>query len=534
MKFSLLTLALLLGTFYLHAADKTEIDSKINKVTVFQQGAQISRTGSISLKAGTHELIFPYLAQNLDPSSLQLRSNKSITILSISHSNNFLNEENLPENLQSLQDQVTNLNGKLQRIGAEEEALREEKEMIKANRKIGGDQAVLNAQQLSQVATYFSKRIKEINLLLLDLQDSKQKITEERNRIQKQLQQERQAFSKRTGEVSVSVDVPREAVFEFELMYLVRSVSWYSTYDARVNDLSKPVELTHKAVINQQSGEDWNNVDLILATGNPSAGAQVPYMNPWYVNFYNSPGNIRGARSAGKVIFQDANVAYQAEEESVQADAATYQEFTVAQNLTQQEYSVERKQNIPSSTSPATVVLREVSLPAKYEYHAKPRLDKDAFLIAKIYDWSQFDLLNGEIALFNNNTYVGKAFLNTESPEDTLQLSLGRDQNVVVSRTRVYSKQQKSFFGGNRIDEYTWKIEIRNNKKTAIYLILRDQVPVSQNEAIKVDIKEISGGKLEEKSGIVKWRLNLAPAQRIEKNVSYELKYPKDKQVNYY
>ena len=96
------------------------------------------------------------------------------------------------------------------------------------------------------------------------------------------------------------------------------------------------------------------------------------------------------------------------------------------------------------------------------------------------------------------------------------------------------SMKEKSFFGNNRIDQFTWKIEIRNTKKTAIDLILRDQIPVSQNEEIKVEIKDISGGKLEEKSGIVKWRMILTPGQRIEKIISYELKYPKDKQINYY
>ena len=518
----------------LYAQDTVHVDSRINKVTVFQQGAQLTRSGSANLGTGTYTILFPYLAQNLDPSSIQLRSDHEITILSISHRQNFLNEDNLPERLQSLQNKVDNINKLIQQLNAEDEALRAEKDMIFSNQKIGGEQVALSVQQISQVASYFNKRIKEINLALLDIQEQKKKLTEERNRQQKQLQLERQAFSKRTGQVLVSVDVAKGATFRFDLLYLVNSVSWYSTYDARVNDLSQPVELTHKAVVQQQSGEDWNDVDLILATGNPSAGAQIPYMNPWYVSFNEQKYFIDGAQIRGARGSVNANVAYESSKLEVAEDAVTHQNFTINQNLTQQEYTVDRKQTIASSNAPATVVLREISLPAKYEYHAKPRLDKDAFLIAKVYDWEQYDLLNGELSLFNNNTFVGKSFLNTENPGDTLQLSLGRDQNVVVSRTRIYNKQEKSFFGNNRIDQFTWKIEIRNTKKTAIDLILRDQIPVSQNEEIKVEIKDISGGKLEEKSGIVKWRMILTPGQRNEKIISYELKYPKDKQINYY
>ncbi|HBF21408.1 MAG TPA: hypothetical protein DDW81_15010 [Cryomorphaceae bacterium] len=533
----LLSALLFFSIRILYAQDTVQVDSRINKVTVFQQGAQITRSGAANLGTGTYTILFPYLAQNLDPSSIQLRSDHEITILSISYRQNFLNEDNLPERLQSLQNKVDNINKLIQQLNAEDEALRAEKDMIFSNQKIGGEQVALSVQQISQVASYFNKRIKEINLALLDIQEQKKKLTEERNRQQKQLQLERQAFSKRTGQVLVSVDVAKGATFRFDLLYLVNSVSWYSTYDARVNDLSQPVELTHKAVVQQQSGEDWNDVDLILATGNPSAGAQIPYMNPWYVSFNTIQGmankSLRSIAAQAAGVVSNADIRYQSESLEME-DQAGFQNFAINQNLTQQEYTVDRKQTIASSNAPATVVLREINLPAKYEYHAKPRLDKDAFLIAKVYDWEQYDLLNGELSLFNNNTFVGKSFLNTENPGDTLQLSLGRDQNVVVSRTRIYNKQEKSFFGNNRIDQFTWKIEIRNTKKTAIDLILRDQVPVSQNEEIKVEIKDISGGKLEEKSGIVKWRMILTPGQRIEKIISYELKYPKDKQINYY
>ncbi len=528
---NLFLLALLFCASLSLAQENFEVNSKIDKATVFLNGAQVTRSATLTLAAGNHNLVFPYLPQELQANSVQFKSDKQLAIISISTRNNFLSEENLPERLVKLQDRLEELSRELQLISAGEESLTAEQNMILANQKIGGEQAVLNVQQLSQVASFFSRRIKEIKLELIELAGKKKKLSEERNRVQRQLQEERQAFNKLTSQVWVNVEVPRTTNFRFDLTYQVSSVSWYSTYDARVNELDQPVELTHKAVINQQSGEDWNDVDLTLATGNPTQGAQVPYMNPWYVNFNNSEYylDIRGSR--GSVDTRNANVAFEADAVQIAEPGATYPQFNVSQNLTQQEYTVNRRQNIASSTSPATVVLRELQLPAKYEYHAKPRLDKDAFLIAKVYNWEQFDLLPGEVSLFNNNTYVGKAALNTANPDDTLQLSLGRDQNVVVERTRIYSKQEKSLFGTKKTDNYTWKIEVRNTKKSSINLVLRDQIPVSQNEDIEVKVNELSGGKLEPKSGIIKWRLSLPPSEKKTQVISYQITYPKNQSI---
>ena len=508
------------------------IKSYITDVTVFVNGAQVSRSASTDLKSGTQDVIFTNLTQNLDANSIQLNGKGDFTIVSIIHQNNFLTEENKSETLLSLETQMEELQIEIEKNNAKTTALNAEKEVLLANKSVGGTTGA-QMSNLQQTATFIRKRLEEINIEIIYLTKGKKDLEKQRQKLQNQINEERQSFGQKTGEVKVTLDVPRAQAATFSLSYLVYNAGWVSSYDVRVNDLSQPVALTHKAKIYQQTGEDWNNVNLALATGNPSAGAQVPEMFPWHVSSNTSAIRYAADAPVKRKAEMMSNMSSSIRVEADDLAEAEFQSFNISQNLTQQEYTVSRKQSIASDNSPVTVVLRDLTIPAEYEYHAKPRLDKDAFLVAKVYDWGKLDLLPGEISLFNNETYVGKSYLNTENPGDTLQLSLGRDQNVVVKRTRVYSKQEKSFFGNTRTDNFTWKLEVKNNKKNAIKLLLRDQVPVSHNDEIKVTINEIAGAKYEEKTGFLTWKMELQPNQGITKEISYEVKYPKDVTIRY-
>ncbi len=529
-----IAVALLITASALAQTEPKIVKSEITDVTVFQQGAQVTRKASVQIPAGTSTLLFSGLTQNMNPNSIMLGGSGDLTVLSITHKRNFLTEEDKSESMKGLESEVEKIERKLEEIASEEFGLVMERELLEANRKLGGDGG-FSLQELKAAADFVKQRREENARAWYKLQNEKKELNEKKQKLQQQINVERQAFSQKTGMVEVRVEASAAQNARFELSYIANGASWVSTYDARVDDLTKPVNLTHKAQITQQTGEDWSDVNLTLATGNPSAGAQVPYMNVWYVNFSNlvtgrMPAQFGDAVANANVRFKDSNKKLESLSE------VQNQQFQVTQNLTQQEYTVERKQTLASNNSPITVVLREISLPAKYEYHAKPRLDQDAFLVAKVYNWGQYDLLDGELSLFNNKTYVGKAYLNTNNPEDTLQLSLGRDKGVVVTRERVYNKQEKTFFGSSRIDHYVWKIKLKNNKKVPVDIVLRDQVPVAQNEEIKVTINSTGGGKLDEKTGIIKWRFTLAPGQTSSYDVSYDVKYPKDKNqgVMYY
>lgn len=529
-------LPLLLAGFCAFAQDNPiTVSSEIKAVTVFRQAAQITREAQTSVPQGNHTLLFSQLPQSMDPNSIQLEGSGDLTILSITHKRNYLTEDDKSSSMLDLEKQLEVVEKKINSLQAELEALAQEKKMILANQKIGTENYSL--QQLQQTAEFFRTRIQSITEKEYDLNRQVQELEKKRRKIQSQLQQERQSFSVKTGQVEVKVLASSSTTARFELSYLVHNASWSSSYDARVDDLQSPVKLTQKAIINQQTGEDWKNVKLSLNTGNPIQGQQVPYLSTWYVDYIQNIQTGGAPAQYGdavqKQMLRNADVVSMDDAESLEEQEISYQNFEVSQNLIREEYTIDRPQSIASSGNPEVVHLRVLELPAVYQYHIKPRLQESAFLIAKVYDWEQYNLMNGQLSLYNGNAYVGNAYLNTQTPDDTLQLSLGRDENIVVSRKRIRSKTEKSFLGRNRIEDFTWKIEIRNTKKTPVSILLKEPVPVSRNEEIEVEVEEISGGKLDKETGILKWEFSLEPNRQREFSVTYSIKYPRGRQVNF-
>jgi uncharacterized protein (TIGR02231 family) len=524
--FSILFLSLALFSL---SAQSEILNSKITQVTVFSQGAQVLRQAQSQLSAGNHTLVFTHLTQHLQNQSIQLKADGDITVLSVSTQRNFLGDDDKNPTMLSLERQIESLAIELENIQAKASSLELEREVLEANKALGGTRGYTTTE-LQNTVRYMREQ-RQANAenwyALVRVQKEKQ---QEKQKLERQLQEEKNAFSQKTNQVVVKLAANSNTTANFELNYLVNNASWSSNYDVRVLDLQQPVELTHKAQIEQRTGEDWSKVKLRLATGNPSAGAQLPEVRPWYVAKLNTTQYIDGVTVRDNVNF-DSN---KDESAPTAKRMASNLNVTRQENLTQQEYTVDRLFSLPSSGSAKTVILRKLDLLAIYGYQIAPRQDKDAFLTAKVYDWGRYNLLNGPLYLYNNSTYVGQAYLNTQLAQDTLLLSLGRDKGIVVKRERVYANTEKAFLGSDRIDSYTWKIDIRNTKPTAVNITLKDQIPVSQNEEVTVKIENLGDAQLDVTTGILTWRLSLKPQESSSKHFSYKVRYPKAAQVRYY
>ena len=174
-----------------------------------------------------------------------------------------------------------------------------------------------------------------------------------------------------------------------------------------------------------------------------------------------------------------------------------------------------------------SVDINSYDVPASYKYYAIPKLDKSAFLTALLTNWTNLNLLPGEANLYFENTYVGKSVINPDITEDTLEISLGRDKNVIVKRELVKDFSKKQFIGGNRIINKAWEISVKNNKKQPIEIILQDQFPISTQKEISVEQIEKSNAELDQETGLLKWKLFVEPTVEKKVQLKYSVKYPK-------
>lgn len=199
------------------------------------------------------------------------------------------------------------------------------------------------------------------------------------------------------------------------------------------------------------------------------------------------------------------------------------------ESKTYYEYEIKIPCTVKSENKSISFEIDNFKIDAIYEYHCVPKVDKDAFLIAKLINWENHNLITGEATMFFENTYIGKSILDLSNLSDTISLSFGRDKNIIVKREKVKTTSSKQFIGSKKEELRAWKIEVKNNKRFPINLILYDQIPVSTNSEIEVYVDNTSGGTINKETGIVKWNVRLEPYETKNFELKYRVKYPKDK-----
>ena len=195
-------------------------------------------------------------------------------------------------------------------------------------------------------------------------------------------------------------------------------------------------------------------------------------------------------------------------------------------------FDIDLPYDVPTNGKAQTAVLKEYEVPATYQFYSVPKLDKEVFLLAQIADWEKLNLLPGEANIIFEGTYIGKSFIDPASTQDTLNLTMGRDKRVVVKREKLMDFSSVKFLGGNKKQVFTYEITVKNNKKEAINMLVKDQYPLSQNKEIEVELLESSGAAINEETGVLNWKLYLASGEVKKLRISYSVKYPKDKTLN--
>lgn len=205
--------------------------------------------------------------------------------------------------------------------------------------------------------------------------------------------------------------------------------------------------------------------------------------------------------------------------------------FEKKENQTSINFQITTPYSVNSDNKNYSVDMVVYQVPAFFQYYSIPKIEKEAYLIANITDWEKYNLLEGEANIFFEETFVGKSLLDVRSSSDTLQLSLGKDKNVIVHREKEKDFETRQFIGSKKEESKSWKTTIKNNKNQVINIVVLDQVPVSKLDEIEVNILNTSGGKLNKESGEVKWMFSLKPMEKKEFDLKYSVKYPKSRSL---
>jgi len=631
MKNIILLLAALIS-FSGYAQQVQNLDSKVTNVTLFLSGAQVTRATEATLKPGISELTFTGLSENIDANTIRLTGEGSFTIISVNSRINYLKTQKTVKDEESLKTKKKQLEIQIEDIVSQQGVLATEEILLKANQKIGSPDKGTTTLELKSAADFFRARFTELAGKKLELSRKQEACQEELNKIDSQLGEATQEDVKPTGEIMVQVMAKEAMNAKFKVSYLVRSASWKPEFDLRLDDISQPLELSRRAKINQNSGEDWKDVKLALSTGNPNESGTEPRLATWYLGGYNYGGynykksyqpnqsvinkpsvgyafngNVNGrvydiqdgsalpgvtilvkGTTNGVITDMDGKYSINAKTGSVlvysfigmkqvstvadnpiinigmQYEATSLDEIVVVGYGTSKESSLEdqapiqkkeviRPQNLqiesndqqqvrsvkeyvismpmsmPSDGKEYNLVIGGETIKAAYEFHSTPKLDRDAFLVAKIVNWQDYDLLDATAGIFYEGTFTGKTRLSASLATDTLDISLGRDKSIMIERKKVKDFTTNQFMGSNRTVQRAWEISLRNNKKQPVTLIVFDQYPVSKEKDIEVELIDNGGASVEKETGMLRWEVVLEPGQVKKLNFKYSVKYPKER-----
>ena len=610
------------------------VKSKIEHVTVFLEGAQITRLATVPMKQGISLLTFQGVSPNVQEQSIQVNGPSAVKILSVSFRINYLEEIKSPEKIAALEEERRKLWASL----AQEESILgvyvEEEAILKTNKSIGGTAKGTPIEELKVAMDYFRQRLMDIKERILLANSNIKKLKESIGRIDVQLRELGAVTSQPTGEIIVKVSAKTPVSAPITINYLVNEARWFPSYDIRAKNIQSPISITYKANVTQHTGEDWQSVALTISSGNPTQAGAKPIIKPWILGFNNivasgpstAIGTVREEKVYGPTnsfvrgritddkgegmpgvnvlikgttigtstdaagyysipLNSDAQtlvcsfIGYAAQEINIsnrnEIDIQMAPEISVLQEVvvtgygersmksisgsvagvrirgastytpkikraivatpvvrqTHVEYTLEEPFSVKSDGEMRTTDMVEYELDALYEYYCVPKLDADAFLVAKVLNWDEHNFLEGEANLFFEGKYIGKSILDTRNTSDTLSLSLGRDGNVLVTREKKKDYTSRHVIGSNQKLLIGYEISIRNKKAQPLTIVIEDQIPITNDKEISVDKIEASNAELDEETGLMKWKKKIDPGKTEMISMKYAVRFPKGSQM---
>ncbi|ABW15863.1 conserved hypothetical protein [Parafrankia sp. EAN1pec] len=326
------------------------------------------------------------------------------------------------------------------------------------------------------------------------------------------------------------------SLVDLEVSYLVRSASWRSGYDARLD--GERVTLTWFAMISQRTGEDWPVTDLRLSTARPSSGVDLPELSPQYVDIARprvlprgrakASGEGRGGGGDGMTTFMPAAMAAPAQAPPPMAAA----EATLESAGPASTYRPPRPVAVPADGDPHRTTVAVIELDAVLDHVTVPKLAAEALLRAAVVNTSSHTLLPGKASVFHGPEFVGTTRLELVPPGGEMELRLGVDDRIRVERELVSRVTGRRVVGNTRRTDVVHRTTVTNHAPMRARVTVRDQVPVSRHENIQVrEVVAAPAATEHTDLGLLTWELELEPGSSREITLSYRLEHPRGVEI---
>lgn len=519
--------------------------AKIESARVYNNSAELKHKTTAQVPAGTSEIVITNVANYLNESTVQIRVPKHVTVMSVQFTNAYVEEYDNNQDSplikpvkEEIEKKETELKAVLNKLSAEQGSL----EILDENQSLEKTQNFSVTELAKLVDFYKSKKI-ELSNAIDALEKQSKELKEELMILKGKLTfNETSAEKTSQGKLIVNVMSNQAGSIPLEISYLTNQATWQPAYEMRIDKINAPIQMLYKAEVVQNTGIDWKNVKLSLTSGQANQNTIAPELNTWFVDYYSPVQYDRNVESVHTVTSKtiegrpNPSIIQTLQAQVPGLDVATGQS-TVADytQINESQLNVTFDIDIPytilSNGKQHSVSLKEVSVPATYTYLTIPKLDNNVYLVAKIKDYNQYNMLSGQANVVFDGMYVGKTYINPNSYKDELQLSLGKDPNISVDKKVVSDKSGTKMLSSKKEQNFTYEITVRNNKKENIELLVEDQVPVSKNKDIEISLTDKKGADFDEETGKLSWKINLKSNSSEKIRFGYQVKSDKNQQL---
>ncbi|MCA6123100.1 mucoidy inhibitor MuiA family protein [Bradyrhizobium sp. WSM 1704] len=524
----------------LHAAD-LDAASQVDAVTVYPDGASVTRVITLDLPAGDNTLVARDFPVGLDPSSLRVEGDAGarLTIGAIdARPPRPAPPANLPEidkRIEALKDQREDLQGMI--ISAE--ARRKFAERFAEASPVGlGEKG--EARPVSEWRAAFSAVGDEVATADNAIREAKRKQRELDREIAR-LDADRAARPSSKFEVRIELASTAATKATLRVTYAVRNARWTPLYDARLDtgakDRKPVIELVRRAEITQSTGEDWSNVALAVSTVRVARGGNAPDLNSLLVQYPQVPRPMAAGRAFDSVQQRAVplapapelaeNMAKRADEREAVADAGAFQAT----------FKIPGRVSVAANEGAKSLRIATTTITPDLAIRAVPVIDPTAFLEASFVQTDDAPLLPGLVAIYRDGIFVGRSRMATAAKDETVRLGFGADDKVKIERTVLKRNEGSAglFVTTSKTDERAFKTIVRNGHDFPIKVAIQDQLPVSETEDIVVEMLPSSTQptttNVRDKRGVLEWAFEAKPGDSRDINFGWRMRWPKDKGV---
>ena len=525
-------------------ADQIFATSKITAVTIYPQGAQVTRDVTFTAPAGAHYLLITDLPANTAPDLIRLTSPEA-TLGAFS-----LRMDRLPPRddltspemvaakaaVEAAEAKVRTAQSSIDAINARVEAAEAQGAYLRGV-KSEGDTAT--ADGLKTIATMIGAEVLAARQVALSAQTELPAAVKVHDEAQKALgkAQEAQAALSQGDEnyvalaVAIDLAAPRET--HLTVTHFVYEASWQPVYDMMLVR-KEPASLTinRGVLVSQYSGEDWAGVALTLSTARPSDQASPSSLWPELRQIYDP--ELAAKEDERMRMAQDEAAGMSAP--IMESEPAVGGFVTSAMTSFSGDtviYTYPTSVNIASGVENLRLALDTLNVTPKIYAQAVPRYDRTAFLMASFTNDTGEIILPGPAYLFSDGTLKGSTELAAIPAGDKADLAFGAIDGLRLTRDMpTRAEGDRGILTTSTQIEETAILKLENLTAEVWPVRLIDLVPYSEQEDLEITYTaepaptetDVKGQR-----GILAWEFDMAAGEKKEVTLTHVISWPEGK-----